>query len=202
MIAAPVKKHRFIKYYHLAREEGLTPKTIKSGWRASGIYPWNPQKGLRSSQVKTKAITNPPSPPSPNHDDIDVLATPKSHHDVYHMIQSLDNGHMTQRETQAILRKAGKRIGQLAAQNAVSESKIRSLEAQLEELRGPKTRKRVVVDPNTKFANIDAIKKAMDEATEQEARIKAREPEKEAKKTADELAKAKMQDFMFEWQAI
>jgi hypothetical protein len=117
------------------------------------------------------------------------------------MIQSLDNGHMTQRETQAILRKAGKRIGQLAAQNAVSESKIRSLEAQLEELRGPKTRKRVVVDPNTKFANIDAIKKAMDEATEQEARIKAREPEKEAKKTADELAKAKMQDFMFEWQS-
>jgi hypothetical protein len=98
------------------------------------------------------------------------------------MIQSLDNGHMTQRETQAILRKAGKRIGQLAAQNAVSESKIRSLEAQLEELRGPKTRKRVVVDPNTKFANIDAIKKAMDEATEQEARIKARESEKEAKK--------------------
>ena len=80
------------------------------------------------------------------------------------------------------MRKAGKRIGQLAAQNAVSESKIRSLEAQLEELRGPKTRKRVVVDPNTKFANIDAIKKAMDEATEQEARIKAREPEKEAKK--------------------
>ena len=48
---------------------------------------------------------------------------------------------MTQRETQAILRKAGKRIGQLAAQNAVSKSKIRSLEAQLEELRGPKTHK-------------------------------------------------------------
>jgi len=126
----------------------------------------------------------------------------QSHRDVYHMIQTLDNGHMTQRETRAILGKAGKRIGQLAAQNAVSESKIHSLEAQLEELRGPKTRKRVVVDPNTKFANIDAIKKAMDEATEQEARIKAREPEKEAKKTADELTKAKMQDFMFEWQAI
>jgi hypothetical protein len=197
-----VKKYRFIKYYHLAREEGLTPKTIKSGWRASGIYPWNPQKGLRSSQVKTKAITNPPGPSSLNHDDIDVLATPESHRDVYHMIQSLDNGHMTQRGTRAILRKAGKRIGQLVAQNAVSESKIHSLEAQLEELRGPKTRKRVVVDPNTKFANIDAIMKAMDEAAEQEARIKAREPEKEAKKTADELAKAKMQDFMFEWQAI
>ena len=109
---------------------------------------------------------------------------------------------MTERETRAILRKAGKRIGQLTAQNAASESKIHSLESQTEELRGPKTRKRVAVDPNTRFANIDAIKKAMDEAAEQEARIKAREPEKEAKRTVDELAKAKMQDFMFEWQAI
>jgi hypothetical protein len=127
--AAPVKKYRFIKYYHLAREEGLTLKTIKSGWRASGIYPWNPQKGLRSSQVKTKAKTNPPSPPSLNYDDIDVLATPKSYRDVYYIIQSLDNGHMTERETRAILKKAGKRIGQLAAQNAASESKIHSLES-------------------------------------------------------------------------
>jgi hypothetical protein len=160
-------------------------KTSQTTWfRHNEVPDWIYIRPLRTGghQIKTKAITNPPSPPSPNHDDIDVLATPKSHHDVYHMIQSLDNGHMTQRETQAILRKAGKRIGQLAAQNAVSESKIRSLEAQLEELRGPKTRKRVVVDPNTKFANIDAIKKAMDEATEQGARIKAREPEKEAKK--------------------
>jgi len=89
---------------------------------------------------------------------------------------------MTERETRAILRKAGKRIGQLSAQNAVSESKIHSLESQIEELRCPKTRERVAVDPNTRFANIDAIKKAMDEAAEQEARIKAREPEKEAKR--------------------
>jgi hypothetical protein len=118
------------------------------------------------------------------------------------MIQSLDNGHMTERETRAILKKAGKRIRKLAAQNTACESKIYSLESQIKELRGPKTRKRVVVDPNTRFANIDAIKKAMNEATEQEERIKARQPEKEAKRTADELAKAKMQDFMFEWQAI
>ena len=58
------------------------------------------------------------------------------------------------------------------------------------------------MDPNTTFANIDAIKKAIGEATEQEVRIKAREPEEEAKRTADKLAKAKIQDFMFEWQAI
>ena len=88
---------------------------------------------------------------------------------------------MTERETQTMLKKAGKRVGQLTAQNAVSESKIHSLESQIEELRCPKTRERVAVDPNTRFANIDAIKKAMDEAAEQEARIKAREPEKDGR---------------------
>jgi hypothetical protein len=59
----------------------------------------------------------------------------------------------------------------------------------------------VVADPDARFANIDAVERAMDEAAEQEARIKAREPEKEAKRTADEFAEAKMQDFMFEWRA-
>ena len=34
------------------------------------------------------------------------------------------------------------------------------------ELDNQKGRKRVAVDPNTKFANIDAIKKAKDEAAE------------------------------------
>jgi hypothetical protein len=38
------------------------------------------------------------------------------------------------------------------------------------------------VDPNTRFINIDAIKKVMDEDIKQKARIKAREPEKEAKR--------------------
>jgi hypothetical protein len=35
--------------------------------------------------------------------------------------------------------------------------------------------------------NVDAITKVMDEAVEQEERIKARQSEKEAKSTADEL---------------
>lgn len=66
-----------------------------------------------------------------------------------------------------ILRKAGKRIGQLTAQNALYESRIYGLELKFMELGDQKGRKRVAIDPNTKFANIDAIKKAKDEAAEQ-----------------------------------
>ena len=54
--AAPIKKHCFIKYYYKARGEGLTARTIKSEWCASGIYPWNSCKGLESLQVKKKTL--------------------------------------------------------------------------------------------------------------------------------------------------
>jgi len=49
------------------------------------------------------------------------------------------------------------------------------LQSQLEDLKGPKRRKRVAVDLNTKFANIDLIKEAMGEVEKEEACVKAKE---------------------------
>jgi len=37
--AAPIKKERFVVSYNLAREEGLTPKTIRAGWKATRLCP-------------------------------------------------------------------------------------------------------------------------------------------------------------------
>jgi hypothetical protein len=78
-------------------------------------------------------------------------------------------------------KRPGKRVGQLTAQNAARESRIHGLGSQIEELRGPKNRKQVVVDSD-RFANMDAIKKAMDEAAEQEARVKPDSHERKLKK--------------------
>ena len=47
--AAPVKKERFISYYHQARDQGLSQRVIRAGWKASGLAPYNPQKVLTSS---------------------------------------------------------------------------------------------------------------------------------------------------------
>ena len=81
--AALIKKHRFIKYYHKAREEGLTVRTIKSGWRTSGIYPWNPRKGLKSSLVKNKALIEALSFKQANSDQFNTIATLKKPRDMY-----------------------------------------------------------------------------------------------------------------------
>ena len=61
--SAPIKKIRFIEYYHKARTEGLTASTIRSGWRAAGIIPWDPRKVIRSSQVAQNRTTNLPATP-------------------------------------------------------------------------------------------------------------------------------------------
>ena len=48
------------------------------------------------------------------------------------------------------------------------------MQSQLKNLKGPKVRKRVAVDPNIKFANINLIKEAMKQA-EEEAKRRAKE---------------------------
>ena len=106
--AAPIKKHRFIKYYHKAREEGLTARTIKSGWRTSGIYPWNPRKGLKSSLVKNKAPIEALSFKQANSDQFDTIATPKKPRDMYQMVQSLHNDHTPDRKTRLLLQKVSR----------------------------------------------------------------------------------------------
>jgi len=75
-----IKKHRFIEYYHCAREESLTERVIRAGWKASGISPWNPEKAYASSQVKGKPKDKPTTPPRPKHVQIPLdplLSTPK-----------------------------------------------------------------------------------------------------------------------------
>jgi hypothetical protein len=49
--SAPIKKLRFVEYYHKAREEGLTTHNIYQGWATAGISPWDPRKVIRSSQL-------------------------------------------------------------------------------------------------------------------------------------------------------
>jgi hypothetical protein len=40
--AALVKKERFISSYYHAREEGLSERVIRAGWKATGLSPYNP----------------------------------------------------------------------------------------------------------------------------------------------------------------
>jgi hypothetical protein len=60
--AAPIKKERFISYYHQAREEGFSPRVIRAGWKAAGLVPFDPNKVVHLSQVSGRPATPPQLP--------------------------------------------------------------------------------------------------------------------------------------------
>ena len=92
------------------------------------------------------------------------------------MVQDLRNEYTPDRKTRALLQKVSRQLKRLTVEAAYKDAQIYSLQLQLEDLKGPKICKRVAVDPNTKFANIDSIRQAIEEAEEAEAKIRAKEP--------------------------
>ena len=64
------------------------------------------------------------------------------------------------------------------------------MQSQLKDLKGPKKRKRVAIDLNIKFTNVDSIKEAIGEAEKEEARTKAKETKSRPKRVSARKAKA------------
>lgn len=99
-----------------------------------------------------------------------------------------------------VLQKAGKAIAGANVIQASQEAVIERQQAQIEALAPSKPRKRVAVDPITRFANIDTIYTAQQESK----RIELEREEKgliwDAQKAANAVAAKNLADMCFEWQ--
>ena len=71
------------------------------------------------------------------------------------------------------------------------------MQSQLKDLKGPKRRKRVAVDLNTKFANIDSIKEAIGKAEKEDVRIKAKETKSRPERASARKAKANISKSIY-----
>lgn len=80
--AAPVKKERFIKAYTKAQLAGFTILVIQAGWRAAGIYPYNPDRVLLLLQISGRPITPPAAGQAPYILD-SIFRTPQRPQDLY-----------------------------------------------------------------------------------------------------------------------
>ena len=92
----------------------------------------------------------------------------------------------------------------------------RRLQLQVEDLQSKKKKKKVALDPNTVFANVEVIKRSLEEAeqmrvreemqkaktAEKKANAKAKVPlaEAEASRTSLLLQRTQMEEYMFEWE--
>jgi hypothetical protein len=185
--AAPIKKERFVALYNLAREEGLSERVIRAGWKATGLCPYNPKLLLYSSQITGRPSTPPPA-------DLDTalpgssIATPHSSQQLRRAQQALLGSENLSRSAREVLTKAAKAIALTNARAAGLEAENQQLKYQLDSTKITRVRKRVQIDPNKRFANVEAIKAAIALATAQEAENAAKNPEKEAEKAAKEAA--------------
>jgi hypothetical protein len=185
--AAPVKKERFVTSYNLAREEGLSERVIRAGWKAAGLVPFNKKLVLNSSQITGRPSTPPPADQGRALLKA-VLATPKSSQQLKRAQQALLGSENLSRSAWEVLTKAAKAIAITNARAAGLEAENQRLKYQLDSTKTTRVRKRVQIDPNERFANVEAIKAAMALAAAQEAENAAKNPEKEAEKAAKEAA--------------
>ena len=77
------------------------------------------------------------------------------------------------------------------------EAQIYSLQSQLKDLKGPKRYKRVAVNLNIKFVNIDSIKEAIGEVEKEEACAKVKETKSRPERASARKTKANMSKSMY-----
>jgi hypothetical protein len=141
-----VGKARFLKFYANARQIGLSKANIQSGWRATGLYPRNVNKPLRSRWVVVPKAKILPPPSNSN------IPTPKRGRDLLRLLGD-KNRSPTSRLS---VRKAAIALDKVAMEVALRDREIERLQAQLENANPPKRRK-VAQNPNERFVNLAHI---------------------------------------------
>jgi len=103
-------------------------------------------------------------------------------------------------DLRTLLNKTSKAFSCLTTQHALIQASNQQLRQQIKDLKDKRKKRKVQVDPNLQFVNIESITQAMEEAAVQEARIQARKPQEEARRTSAALIAVHMKRFMSEWQ--
>ncbi len=141
--SAPVGKLNFLRCFAKARDEAINIRNIKSGFRASGIWPRNRYKALNSPQVL--APERPTTPPPPQ--ALQGVETPKKGADIMKFNKSSSPG------TRLAFRKAAYTFDSLVIENELQRAKIHKLEERVKDLQ-PKKRQKIAAQPNERFVTI------------------------------------------------
>ncbi|KAI0994849.1 hypothetical protein K3495_g13333 [Podosphaera aphanis] len=176
---------------------------LRSGWKAAGLVPWNPEKGLKSSQVLQPVETTPERACAPPESILRSGTTrvsitpPKSARELHETMRSLKRRKNNDGGWVSLVTKAGKVIAMGNAQRARDQDKINSQDCLIRQLTTKSSQKRVPVDPNTRFATIEQIKQAQAEQRVREEFLASGKPELEAKKAAEALINVSLQACQF-----
>ena len=141
-----IGKAKFLEFYSKARQIGLNKTNIQSGWRATGLYPKNVNKPLRSRWVVTPRPKTPPPPLDSN------IATPKRGCDLLRLLAEKKRSPTSRLS----VRKAALALDRVAIEMTLCDREIEQLQTLLDRAHPPKRRK-VTQNPNERFINLAQI---------------------------------------------
>jgi len=168
--SAPANKQRFLLCYRDASRRGCNVPNIRSSFRKTGIWPFNPSAILDDRKALV-GDAPPPRPRTPTPEiaptaELQLVKAPKKAQDVRQVVNSL-KGRVSPscRTVKHLLNKVGKALDLANAEKAGLEAEINRLEEDFRAAR-PYTQKRVREAPNDKFARIEDIAQAEEASRE------------------------------------
>jgi hypothetical protein len=129
-----------------------------------------------------------------------LYTTPQRAQDLYRTQRQLQKSENVTHSTRLVFYKAGKAISAANTRAALLEAENIRLKRQVETLTSTKPRKRIQIDPQERFANIEAIKKALDESAAEQARRSIMSTEDTAAEAAAAAAAATLESMCTQWQ--
>lgn len=198
--AAPVKKERFVISYNQAREEGLSERVIRAGWRASGLVPYNPELVLLSSQITGRPVTPPPSAAAQEQQQLQKsrVATPRS---AQALSREFQRSGKSSKRARTVVSKAGRALAEANTRAALLEAEVQRLRFQLNKAtNNTRVRKQVKPDLNERFVNFNHIEAALAKAAEAEAKKAATGPERAARQAVAQATAVAISSMSSEFQ--
>jgi len=176
-------KRTILEVYHEARKTALREENLLAGWRATGMWPINKQKPLRSplllenqQQQKNRVPTKkaqarvaqaPPKPPRKVVDSQGVWKTPHAALDLTAQFATLTIAKKGTKMQRVLFKKVEKAFNEKDLKVVMLETENEALKKRLWDLENKK-KKKVPISPNRKFAEIKDIMRSRGEFVEEE----------------------------------
>ncbi len=156
-----INKQRFLYCYRDASARGMAPRNIISGFRATGIWPYDPSKVQDDPEAVIEDRPPPTLPPTPqkaaSNTKDSALTTPQKSKDVLEAREKArEHASPTNRTIRVLFNRVGRSLDHKNAEIAALRAQVGHLSTELEVHR-PHTRKRVKEGANERFARIEDI---------------------------------------------
>lgn len=159
--SAPVNKQRFLRNYRDASARGVRSANLRSGFRQTGIWPINRNQILQDPEAVIEPEARPSTPPrDPEPPELAVWVTPRRAQDLQQYEEAIQSTFSrSQRDVRCLFTKLKRSLNYYSTEMAQLRNELARKDEELQAFK-PRTRKRVKIGGNERFASLAEITEA------------------------------------------